>query len=679
MSIHEVGYLRWQPPLLDASVTVDAICAAALDDGRVVFELDSGARVPATFTSPEEGIVRMRLHGGAPPAVHTSLLARAPEAAADATLEDDGILVRSGGAELEIGLDGGIRFGSFRRAGGASSMRSAFRPGRLSRKDGPGGWLEAVALTPDEQLYGGGEGFQGPGLRGRLRRVVNSETHGAGGFDVSYLNVPFFWSDAGWGVLFNSAAPLFADLASTQADVASFAVDGDELDVFLIVGTPAEILHRYHLLTGLPGRLPDWALGVWMSRCSYLSEAELHDVVSELREADCPVDVVHVDAWVSGNVIEDLTCNWTIDRDRFPEGWVGRLGERGVKVSLWHNPYVLAGSDRATELEALGFLVLGPNGSPAVTPDKTDRYIFDFTNPDAVAWWETRVRETVAQEGNHAFKPDFAEEIPEDAVFADGRSGRELRNEYALLYQAATHRALADDDGAAALFCRSGTAGAQRFPCHWVGDTPSSWSGIADALRSSLSLSLSGFAFVGHDIGGFWVDGGAFERMLRAFEEMDPKWMEADVDPELYARWAQFGALSPMCRFHGTSRREPTAYPEPARSVSIEACRLRERLRPYLQRISSEATREGTPLMRPMPLAYPEAREARDALQYLLGPDILVAPLLEPGGRRRVWAPPGEWTPLLGASPLSGAGWTAVECSIETFPVWVRSGVKLDD
>jgi alpha-D-xyloside xylohydrolase len=663
MTLADLGYLSRRPPLLDPAVRLDPLAGAALDGGRVVFELASGQRVPAAFSSPADGVLQLRLGeaGG---------VAASQEA-------EDGIVVEAGGVRAVVGADGSLEIGAFRRAGGSSSMRSAAGPGRLTFDDGRVGWLESAALTADEQLYGGGESFQGPGLRGRTRRVANCETHGAGGLDVSYLNVPFFWSDRGWGVLFGTGAPLFADLGATQADVATFAVDGDVVDLFYFGGDPASLLRSYHRLTGLPGRLPPWAFGVWMSRCSYLSERELHDVLDELADADCPVDVLHVDAWVSGNVIEELTCNWTIDRDRFPAGWVDRLHERGVRVSLWHNPYVLVGSERDRELEAAGLLVRDAGGGLAVTPDKTDRHIVDFTNPAAVAWWQERVRETLAAERNDAFKPDFAEEIPESARFHDGRSGRELRNEYAVLYQAATHGALADADGQAALFCRSGTSGAQRYPCHWVGDTPSTWAGIADALRASLSLSLSGFAFVGHDVGGFWVD-GSLDRMFKAFAELDESFMAADADPELFARWAQFGALSPMCRFHGTSRREPSAYPEPARSAAIEACRLRKRLEPYLVAAAREASTAGTPLMRPMPLAYPEAREARDALQYLLGPDVLVAPILEPGGRRRVWAPPGPWEPLLGAPPLAGPGFVEVECSLDAFPVWIRSGTVLD-
>jgi alpha-D-xyloside xylohydrolase len=674
--IGELGYLRWHSPLVDESNEIDVLVGARLVDGRVVFELASGELVEAAFSSPVDGVLRMRAAVSLGPERPSPLLVPLDDSPAMIDTAGSEIVVSGRSITARIGADCSLAAGMFRRARFAPSTRSLLAPGRLTGPTGRTGWLETVALSPDEQLFGGGESFQGPGLRGRFRRLVNCETQGAGGFDASYLNVPFFWSDHGWGVFFHTSAPTHADLGATQADAATFAIDGDELDLFILTGAPSQLLRRYMALTGLPGRLPDWALGVWMSRCSYFSAAEIDRLLDELRAAECPVDVVHVDAWMRGNLIEELTCNWAVDRDRFPHGWAANLKRRGVRVSLWHNPYVLAGTEQAHELEADNLLARGPDGMPAVTPDKPDRHLIDFTHPAAVAWWHERVREALTTEGSDAFKADFAEEIPNDARFADGRTGWELRNEYSLIYQAATHSAVAALDRLPALFCRSGTAGAQRFPCHWVGDTPSTWQGLTDALRASLSLSLSGFAFVGHDAGGHWVD-GSIPRMKDAFARMDDSPLLADVDPELYVRWFQFGALSPIFRFHGTSRREPTAYPEPARSHAIEACRLRQRLRRYLERLADEAAETGAPLMRPMPLAYPHAREARDALQYLLGPDILVAPILQPGGRRLLWAPPGRWQPLLAPAPIQGPNYIQIECTLGQFPAWIREGACL--
>jgi alpha-D-xyloside xylohydrolase len=117
--------------------------------------------------------------------------------------------------------------------------------------------------------------------------------------------------------------------------------------------------------------------------------------------------------------------------------------------------------------------------------------------------------------------------------------------------------------------------------------------------------------------------------------------------------------------------REPTAYPEPARSAAIAACTFRKQLQPYVVEIAQTAAETGIPMMRPMPLAYPGDRGARDAdLQYLLGPKLLVAPLLAPGGERQLWIPPGSWRPLRGTRAMTGPGWATVACALDEFPVW---------
>ncbi|HVL80470.1 MAG TPA: TIM-barrel domain-containing protein [Actinomycetota bacterium] len=679
--VRTFGPLGWPSPLLDETLEIDPYTSVALDGDRIVLELASGEQVQARLTVPVPGVLRVRVGDRLDDPAPSVLLADLPDEPASLSGSWDGVRISGPGVEAIWERDGqGLTLGAFRRAPKLALIGGPLGGvGRLRTADGPAGWLETAWLTPDAAVYGGGESYQGPDLRGRVRRAINCETHGASGLDVSYLTVPFYWSDAGWGVFVHSSAPTRADLGAAHSEVAAFSCTDDELDLFILTGSPPEILARYHALTGLPGALPEWAYGVWTSRCSYLSAAEIETVVDGYERAGCPVDVVHVDAWVSGNVIADLACNWTIDRDRFPDGWARRLAERGIRTSLWHNPYVVEGSDRATELEESGHLVRSPDGSPARTPDKPDRFLIDLTDDDAIAWWRRQVARLVAEEGVASFKPDFAEEIPLDAVFADGRTGWQLRNEYAVRYQEATHSALREALGTdeVALFCRSGTAGAHRYPCHWVGDTPSTWTGLVTALRACLSLSLSGFAFVAHDVGGFWTP-GSFEWVPTAFAEMDHTLFEADVEGELFLRWTQWGALSPLMRFHGTGRREPWAYPAPFGELAVEACRVRARLRPYLERVGAEASRVGTPMMRPMVLACPGDRSARDAqLQYLLGPDLLVAPLLEPGGERTLYVPEGRWEPLWGLDPVTGPGWVTVGCGLAAFPAWVREGAEL--
>lgn len=666
-------WLRWPSPMVDPTVAIDAI--TGFDAASSTMTLASGAEVAVTLTVPVPGVLRIRtgdLHGGAPSPMLVDLPDERP-----AEVGDGG---RITGPGVDATWDAsGLRVGAFATAPAQWVLHhGAVSSGRLGSGESAG-WLVTAALGRHDRVFGGGESFQSVDLRGRVKRLVNVETHGQANLDAAYLTVPFVWSDAGWGLFAHTGAPARLDAAATADGVLALATEDEHLDLFVITGGDGTaVLQRYLALTGRPGRFPDWAYGVWTSRCSYLSEDEVQEVVDGYERADCPVDVVHVDAWVEGNVVADLACNWRPDRERFPAGWGRRLAERGVRLSLWHNPFVVADSDLGRELAADGLLIRRADDPAelARTADMATRAVLDLTDPRALDWWRERIGTTAASEHVASFKPDFGEEVPVDGVLADGRPARAARNEYSVRYQRATHDALAEatGDDAVALFCRSGTAGAQRYPCHWVGDTPSTWDGLTAALRACLSLSLSGFAFVASDVGGFWT-GGSHEWVAEAMATMDSSGVRADVDPELFARWAQWGAFSPVLRFHGTGRREPWAYPDPWGSAAVAACRLRARLRPYLVAAGVEAAETGLPLMRPTALTDPDDADARAAdLQYLLGPDVLVAPVLDPGGRRRLWVPPGAWTPLLAPVAVEGPGWVTVECGPDQFPVWSRQG-----
>jgi alpha-D-xyloside xylohydrolase len=649
-------------------------------DGNLWVRLRSGERLLVECTVPVEGVLRMRVGPPSPAEPQSPMLVPFPHRSASLTTTETDVVISGPGVTARWARDGQrFEMGAYRRCPDPSSSNLPIFAGRRApQKDRPGGWIETVWLGPDAGVYGGGESFQGLNLRGRHRRFRNVQENRADGRDTAYMNVPFLFSDDGWGLFVHTGTVVDADLCATHSEYAWLDIEDQTLDMFLITGDVPTILQRYLTITGFPGRLPDWAFGVWMGRSSYFTAQEVEDILAELRAADCPVDVLHVDEWLKEKVLDVSAWNTDADRSRFPEGWTRRLAEQGVHVSLWHNPYVTKGTPLARELESKGFLLVDAKGRPASTEDNPNDFVIDFTNPQADTWWRQRLATSLQEEGHTAVMADFGEEIPAHAVFRNGRRGIDLRNMYSLLYQRAVWTAgMETRKGDFVPLTRSGTAGSQRYPSHWVGDMPSSWSGLVSSLRACLSMSLSGFAVVTHDAGGYWTPlSYPFAKVLR--ETMTPHAVEADVDPELYGRWVQWAAFSPIMRFHGVGRREPTAYPEPVRSAAIAACRFRKRLQRYVTEVASEASTSGIPVMRPMILAYPGDRVARDAdLQYLLGPDVLVAPILEAGGKRAFWIPPGEWQPLCGLAPLRGPGWTTVECGPQDFPAYVRDGARV--
>jgi alpha-D-xyloside xylohydrolase len=207
-------------------------------------------------------------------------------------------------------------------------------------------------------------------------------------------------------------------------------------------------------------------------------------------------------------------------------------------------------------------------------------------------------------------------------------------------------------EGEAVLFARSATAGGQRFPVHWGGDSESTFESMAESLRGGLSLGLSGFGFWSHDIGGF----------------------EGTPPAAVYKRWIAFGLLSSHSRLHGSSSyRVPWLFDDEAVEVLRQFTRLKCRLMPYLYAGALEAAHKGIPLLRAMLLEFPDdpACEALDR-QYMLGDSLLAAPVFSNDGAVTYYAPEGRWTNFLTGEVITGPGWVSETHGFLSLPLLVR-------
>ena len=241
-----------------------------------------------------------------------------------------------------------------------------------------------------------------------------------------------------------------------------------------------------------------------------------------------------------------------------------------------------------------------------------------------------------------------------------------MHNRYTELYNRAVFEVLqeARGDGEAVLFARSATTGGQRMPVHWGGDSTSTFPSMAESLRGGLSLALSGFGFWSHDIGGF----------------------EGTPDAAVFKRWVQFGLLSSHSRLHGSgSYRVPWVFDDgseaPGQSaveVTRRFAQLKNRLMPYLLSAGTEASERGIPVMRPMLLEFPDDPAARYLdRQYLLGSDLLVAPVFDKDGEVEFYLPDGRWTDHWTGAVVEGGGWRRETHGFDTLPLYVREGAVL--
>ncbi len=252
-------------------------------------------------------------------------------------------------------------------------------------------------------------------------------------------------------------------------------------------------------------------------------------------------------------------------------------------------------------------------------------------------------------------KTDYGEAVPEHVVAHNGDSGKRLHNAYALLYNRCAYEAaekFSQDEPL--VWGRSSWAGGQRYPVQWGGDPQVDWAALAASIRGGQAWGMSGGPFYAHDIGGFAV---------------------GNPTPELYVRWTQAGVMCSHTRFHGIGEREPWVYGEETEAIVREWLHWRYRMIPYLQACALEASQTGMPVMRAMPLAFPEDRIAWFFEgQYLLGPALLVAPVLEPGGKVRFYLPPGEWFDIWEENWLQGPQVIESHMSLDRSPVFGRKG-----
>lgn len=324
-------------------------------------------------------------------------------------------------------------------------------------------------------------------------------------------------------------------------------------------------------------------------------------------------------------------------------------------MCVWINPYIAQASALFDEGKEKGYFIQRSNGD-VWQWDKwqAGMAVVDFTNPEAKAWYQSKL-EKLLEMGVDCFKTDFGERIPsEDVVYWDGSNPEKMHNYYSYLYNETVFDVIRRVKGEenAVVFARSGTSGGQKFPVHWGGDCFARYESMAESLRGGLSLTMSGYGYWSHDIGGF----------------------EDTSTPDVYKRWVAFGLLSTHSRLHGSgSYRVPWLYGEEATAVLRHFVQVKKDLQPYLLEMAKENHDTGIPLVRAMVLEFPEDPAcAWLDRQYMLGDRYLVAPVFEESGEVTYYLPAGRWKNYFSGERIEGGRWMTEKVDYFTIPLWER-------
>ncbi len=553
-----------------------------------------------------------------------------------------------------------------------------------------------VCITLDYSgAYGMGEKYNGLNQKGKavINNVVEKFCFQG---DKTYNSAPFFWTDSGFGLYVDTYKETTFVFGEDTIEVHC----EKETELVLFSGSPKEIVSEYMGLFGKAVLPPDWSFGVWISANRWNSEKETLEQIEKLQKYDFPASVLVLEAWSDESTFyiwngakytpkekdEVLTLSdFDFSDGPWPDpaGMIKKLHDNGLKLILWQVPVYKKhnGGEKGTVQNANdekyaiehGYCVKMVDGTPYRIPEGhwfDGSLIPDFTNPAAKKSWFNK-RKYLLDMGVDGFKTDGGEFVYEDdVIFADGSTGKEGKNRYAKDYTNAYKEFVGVDRN---IFSRAGFSGQHLVPIYWAGDQQSQNEELSSVLSAGLSAAATGIPFWGFDIAGF---AGPLPTL------------------DLYRRATQLACFCPVMQWHsepdggqfkelmpgadGNNERSPWNMAESYNAPEfLDEMRywhkLREKLIPYLIYTAKECVEKDMPMMRPLVYVYPlDEKAVRYEDEYLLGEDLLVAPLLKENATgRRVYIPQGTWVNLFTGEKYKGGSEYEIEAG-NKIPVFYK-------
>lgn len=662
------------PPEYDYDHTnqLDTVELLTSRSSRVDFDAGDGLRLIVEAHSP--GVFRLRCGhaslvnddkpGARVRALGEMLLAR-DEAVGEATIgpldNAQGWRIAQGDIVLQI-ESGPLRFSLYRGetrllTSEASVQAPSFGYNALDDAD-DASWLVNLALADGEAVYGLGET---PGDINRRDETVVSD-------DPEHRALPLAWSPTGWGVYVNSARRVH-HAVGTEDHPSSYLITLDDrlLDIFVYGGDPIEILGQHSALTGRAGQPSLWAMGAWLAQAPGELPSDTVALVERFRAEQIGLDAVSFAQPAAWQFQSDKAVfDW--DASRFPDARtvLGLFRKHNVHVAAPTFPGVPQGTALFEELEDRGWLLTRDDGSAQVFDGNAAMGgrpygLLDLTYRDTYNLWVERHRQLL-DDGLGSPACDAQIAIPDGVTARGGETGAVLRTVYPLLTRRALFDAVAGHkvppEGVVPstdLF----PAG-QRLPWQIGPKVANDWDGLQQTLRCALSIGASGLPVQVHAIGN----------------------VEAPTDAmtaELYLRWLTMGVFSANLTLQGKEGLLPWSFDEATLGHVRTWMQWRYRLVPYVLGAIEDAVRTGLPVQRSMAMSFPADTQAHAwDHQYLLGPALLVAPVIRPGREIEVYLPKGEawWDLNTGHRYEGGAVWK-VSCELDQFPVFGREGHML--
>jgi len=535
-------------------------------------------------------------------------------------------------------------------------------------------------INDRESYYGLGDKPDHLNLKGKRFQNWATDSYAYGkDTDPIYKAIPFYTAlhhNKSYGIFFDNSFRSYFDFGSERRNVTSFWAQGGEMNYYFIYGPQMQdVVESYTDLTGKPHQLPPlWALGYHQCKWSYYPESEVKKITSTFRELKIPCDAIYLDI----DYMDGFRC-FTWNKDYFPDPkrMVKELADDGFKTVAIIDPGIKIDKEYSVFTEALEKDYFckradGPYMKGKVWPGEC--YFPDFTKPEVRDWWSGLFKELIEDIGIKGVWNDMNEpavmEVPNKTFPDDVRhdydgnpcSHRKAHNIYGMQMARATYQGLKKFNYPKRPFVitRSAYSGTQRYTSSWTGDNVATWEHLWIANVQAQRMAMSGFSFVGSDIGGF----------------------AEQPQGELFTRWVQLGIFHPFCRVHSSGDhgdQEPWAFDEDVTDVVRKFVELRYQLLPYLYTAFWNLVDHGTPLLKSLVMydqEDPQTHYRTD--EFIYGNQILVCPIQEPNAKgRRMYVPRGRWFNFWTDEIVEGGKEKWVNAEIDSMPIFIKEGAVI--
>ncbi len=592
--------------------------------------------------------------------------------------KEDRFVIQTESVTLEIKKDGG-------------ALSFMDNQGLITCEDSDGVWWEenlefggyniacSKRIQEGENFYGLGDKASDLNLRGRKFDLWSTDAYAyERNTDPLYRNIPFYiglCKGNAYGMFFDNTYRVGFDFGADDPSSLKFSADGGEINYYYIHGPHMmDVIKRYSQLTGTHPMPPMWALGYHQCRWSYYPESKLQDLAKTFREMKIPCDALYLDI----DYMDGYRC-FTWNKEHFPNPakMISDLNEQGFKTVVILDPGIRIDPDYEIYKQGQENNYFCRRGDDYFMegPVWPGRCRFpDFTNPEVRTWWG-ELHNSLIETGVAGVWCD----MNEPSVFGSGTfpldvrhnydgfrgSHRKAHNVYGMQMSRATYEGMRKilRNKRPFTIVRSTYSGGQRYAAAWTGDNIATWDHLHLASVICQRMSMSGFSFVGSDIGGF----------------------TKEPDGELFTRWIQLGVFSPFMRAHSagdTGEREPWSFGEPYTSICRTYIELRYKLLPYIYSAFWENHRYGFPILRPIVMVEQEQFNnwfRQD--EFTFGDKILICPIFEAGAKGRwLYLPQGNWYYYWNNKIYEGGKedfW--LDVSLETMPIFVRAGAVIPE